>query len=98
MNFARATNQTFVPGLRNLHTKNYAFSTMCEIFTLLSPIISLFLTEKSVYVWLELLISSFKGKLSVEENHQYGTTYTSPNSTAHDHVTKVTSDDFTMMT
>ena len=37
MHFAGAKNQTFAIGLRNLHTKNHAFSTICEIFTPSSP-------------------------------------------------------------
>ena len=33
MNFASASNQTFLLDLMNLHTKIHAFISMCEIFT-----------------------------------------------------------------
>ena len=37
MNFASASTQPFLIGLRNFHTKIHAFSTICEIFTPLTP-------------------------------------------------------------
>ena len=70
MHFAGAKNQTFVIVLRNLHTKNHAFSTMCEIFTPLSPTISFIRIKIALFdlfatlIFREIGIKSFLQEIS----------------------------------